>query len=165
MRAGPLDLRGLAAGVGFLLLTGCYSYTPIALESVQPPQRVRAFLSPAGAERVEPLLNEARQTINGELVEVVPEGIYLEFPSAYVQSGMRTETLTQRLLVPHAEVLGLQRRQLDRARTVSVVAVASAAVGLLVYKVLTDESGGTTTPPPGGGPPEARLPLFRISAW
>lgn len=165
MRAGSPGLRGLAAGLGCLLLTGCYSYAPIALEAVEPAQRVRAFLSPAGADRLEPLLHERRATLNGELVEVGPEGVFLEFPSGYIDRGMRTETLTQRLLFPRTEILGLQRRQLDRARTAGVAAAAVTAVGLLIYKALTDESGGTTTPPPGGGPPEARLPLYRLSVW
>lgn len=165
MRAGPSSFRSLAAGVSCLLLAGCYSYTPVDLDSVQPPQRVRAFLSPAGATRVEPLLNESRQVLTGELVEIDSDSVSLDVPSGYIERGMRTERLTQRLLFPRTELLGLQRRELDRVRTAGIVSAAAAAVGLVIYRVLTDESGGTTTPPPGGGPPEARIPIFRIPAW
>lgn len=141
------------------VLSGCYTYVPVRPETATAPMRVRAHLSPEGTARVTPVIG-ARAQLDGRLVETTPEGLYLEVPSAVVRDGMRTETLTQRLLVPREEVVSLQRRQLDRTRTYLFAGVGGLAAAALVYDALTGDSGGSQGGGPGSGGIEARLPLL-----
>lgn len=144
-----------------VLLAGCYAHVPVSLERVKPPARVRAQISPEAGERIAPVLGEARTTLMGRLVEITPQGIYLDVTSGYVEAGMRSERLTQRLLLEREEVLGLQRRELDRTRTMLAVGAGAAAVAAMVYVALSGETGGTTGGP-GPGPVEAGVPLLRV---
>lgn len=143
------------------LLAGCYTYTPVRLETVTPPMRVRAHLSPEGTARVAPVVG-ARTQLDGRLVEATPEGFFVEVPSAVIQDGMRTETLTQKLLIPREDLLSLQRRQLDRTRTYIFAGVSAVAAAALIYDALSGESGGTVGGVPTSGGPEARLPIVSI---
>lgn len=145
-----------------VLLTGCYSLVPVRVESVTPPMRVRAHLSPAGSERIAPILGSARTTLDGRLVETTSEGFYLEVPAGEVQNGMRTEVLTQKILVSRSELEGLQRRQLDRTRTYIAAGIGVAVIGVAIAEALTGFVGSSDGQPPGGGGPEARIPLLVV---
>ena len=145
-----------------VLLTGCYSLVPVRVESVTPPMRVRAHLSPAGSERIAPILGSARSAVDGQLVETTPEGVFLEVPSGQVQNGIRYETLTQKILIPRDDLVGLQRRQLDRFRTYLVAGAGAVAAGALIYDALSGLSGESVGRPGGGGGTEARIPLLTL---
>lgn len=155
--ARGLQAAGLAA---VLLFAGCYRLVPVSPESATPPMRVRAYLTPEATARMAPVLGEARAELDGRLVERTPQGIFLEVRAGEIQQGMASEVLTQRLLLAPADVVGLQRRELDRGRTALVAGAGAAVLGAVVYDMLTGESGGTGRPPGGGGPPEVRIPLL-----
>src|SRR5690606_17225444 len=98
----------------------------------------------------------------GRLVETSGRSFYLEVTSAQVQQGMRTETLSQRLLLAPEDIVSLQRRELDRTRTYLMVGAGAAAVGALIYAAISGEAGGTTGRPPTGGGTEAVIPLLPV---
>lgn len=156
-RARPALLVG---AVG--LLAGCYTYVPINAETATPPLRVRAFLSPEAADRVAPVMGGVQSSLDGRLVETSGRSFYLEVTSAQVQQGMRTETLSQRLLFAPEDIVSLQRRELDRTRTYLMVGAGAAAVGALIYAAISGEAGGTTGRPPTGGGTEAVIPLLPV---
>lgn len=157
-RARPVSLIGILG-----LLAGCYTYVPINAETVAPPLRVRAYLSPEAAERVAPVVGGVHSAVDGRLVEAAGRSFYLEVTSAYVQQGMRTETLSQRLLLAPEDIVSLQRRELDRTRTYLLAGAGAAAVGALIYTAVSGEAGGSTTQPPSGGGSEVRNPLPLLS--
>jgi hypothetical protein len=76
--------------------------------------------------------------------------------------GYRTTVLTQDIVLPQSDVVGVEVRKLDNTRT----ALVTAAVGIAAFFVVRQAQGGGNAagkPPDGGGPPENRVPAwFRL---
>lgn len=156
---GQLGSRGLGIVViGSILLSGCYTYSPATLQSLRPSENVRIHLTETGTARVAEVLNDSRQTLEGELVDVSPQGVSVLVVSALLQRGTRSEALVQELLVAPEEVAGVQRRELDRFRTGMVAAAGAAVVAASIVRSWAGQRRGTTGPPTGGGE-EARRPI------
>jgi hypothetical protein len=151
--------RAVALATAAVLLSGCFSYQPTRPESVTPPEAVRVQVSPEAAAGFVEVLGSASQVLSGRLVEVTPEAISLLVPVTRAPTtGLRSEPISQQLVIRREDLLGFQRRELDRTRTAITVGAAVAAAGFLAYQALSGPTGGGTGGPPVGGGPEARIP-------
>lgn len=152
--------RPTAAGVllSVILLPGCFQYVPIDLDELGPSQEVRARLTAQQAEEVEALLGRSdARILEGKVVERLSQGFHLDVPVVNELRGIRVETLNQRVLLPFSEVVELERRELNRARTGALAVAGSVVLGAVLWVTVVDP-GGEQPSPNGGGPEESRFP-------
>jgi hypothetical protein len=155
----PLPPRTFIAALLLALLPACYRYVPVEPAASTPPMRVRMQISPRATAEFTPILGRERHTLEGELVERGTDGFHIEVSAG---DGMAGERLRQRLIVAPADVLGIQRRELDRSRSYATAAGAAAVVGLLLQQALQGTSGSTPHETGGPYPPEARIPIAQL---
>jgi hypothetical protein len=153
-------MRGYSA-LALLLgatLTGCYSYLPTTPQALVPATEVRVRPTLEYRAGLRDLLGTEPTTLEGTVVGSGEGEMTIEIVTAGIQYGARARPLTQRIAVPWTQVLEVEEKRLDRARTTGVLAAAGGlAVAAVVYLIRL-EAGGTPDGPPDGGD-EARLPL------
>lgn len=146
----------------FPLITGCFSYALVDPPTAQLGTQVRAHLSPAAAERLTPLLGQVEdRRVTGTLLAHEPESVVIEVSRLVPDGGAAVQTLNQRVSIARADLIGLEIRTLDRARTGLVVGGAAVVVAAIAIKAFQGQgaSGGTI---PGGGT-DLRIPLIRLT--
>jgi hypothetical protein len=101
-------------------------------------------------------------TIRGQVARLTADSLLLTVPTTVPDGGYRTTVLTQDIVLPQSDVVGVEVRKLDNTRT----ALVTAAVGIAAFFVVRQAQGGGNAagkPPDGGGPPENRVPAwFRL---
>jgi hypothetical protein len=119
------------------LVSACYSYTQVGVESVAPGEAVRLRVFEQAVDRLPPQL-ERRTQVEGTVVDVDARRLNLlpELGSA------ATDPVS--FAVP--DIAAISRRELNRTRTWVAVGVG-AALGLGVLLSIEGEPAGTT-----GGP-------------
>lgn len=155
--------RPAAAAAGCLLLAGCFTLSPIRTDQELAPGRFRVHLSDSGATHVAGALGGRVTVVDGELTGSNADEVVLRVPSSG-NAAFGREVLYQELRLPKREIVGLQRRELDRMRTGLTIGGVAAVAGFLLYRSLSGETGGN----PGGGPigpAESRVPLVRLWSW
>lgn len=153
----------LLATVAFTLTalsTGCYAYRPATLSDIRSGDQVDVLLTPAQHEELEASLLGSDRSLIGEVLEVGRDGLLMEVPLVTLESGIRVESLSQRLRIPTEGVADLEIRSLDKTRTYSLIGVATAGVGFLLWEQFGDERTGGTRPP--SPPLENRITILRI---
>jgi hypothetical protein len=153
-------MRGVRVAATLVLgaLCGCYRYHPAQIEDVQPPMRVRALLSPEAFARVAEVVPVDGRTIEGEVLEHGNGELLLLVPVTSDVVGARVETLHQRLRVPAAGILDVERRELDRLQTGLVLGAGVVVATSVVIAAL--EIGGRSDRPGGPqGPLEIVIPI------
>ena len=158
-------MRRLSIAALPLLATACYTYAPIDANAVRPGTGVRVRVSAAGAERLAPLLGTSRESrlLSGTIVDVRTDTMIVQVPTV-TQAGTvgdSFETLYQRLSIPRADLVEIETRRLDRARTGAVAGGMALVVGTLVITSLRGDPG-KDGPPGSGGGTDTRLPVWRI---
>lgn len=151
MRRAPLSLVPL--------LAACYTYAPIEPGLALPGTNVRAHVSGATAEQIEPLLgiSNARE-LSGRLVDVRGDTLIVEVPAVFrAEVGGSIQTLYQRVAIPRTGLRELETRQLDRVRTTAAAVATAVIVGGLIVKAVRGTPGQEASP--GGGGAEFRIPL------
>lgn len=157
VRATLVLLAVLAAG-------GCRTFQPVSYDEVAPGQKIRARVNSAWADSLDALLQRDGRVVEGTVVEKQGgSALLLEIAVQNELRGIQFQTLSQRVLVPREGFVELELRELDRGRTVGVLALASVVVGAFVVQQLSKDTGGGTLPG-GGGPGESRIlrPVFSI---
>lgn len=161
-RSGRVGLRRAAvACTSAVLLTGCYTFAPVPLESVTPGDEVRARLAPEGRDRLERELFVEVQVLEGTVRSLEEGYLVMDVPWAVRETGFHSEQLTQLVDLGRAEYFELEERVIDGLRTGLVVAGAGAAAGVMLARILAGDTGGNTGQP-DGGPSDAvivRIPL------
>jgi hypothetical protein len=150
------DLRA-ALLLPLFVLQGCYSHVPVALESVPAGARVRARVSATEAERLEGVLGGERRTVGGVYRGREGAGLLLELPAVTGPTGQR---LTQRVSVSGDQVVEIELRRLDRARTYGLVAALTAvgsALAISQFAAARDPESSADPPPVN----EILIPLLR----
>jgi hypothetical protein len=143
-----------------LLTAGCHAHTPLPLSQVTPGEQVRMRISQEQARALEHLLLRERQVLDGTVVEIAPQLLIEVFVATHLQGGSRQD-LRQRIALEPSEVLGVERRELDKFRTGLAITAGSAILAGSIVMALTRESGGDTRgsePAPG----ELRGPTVHI---
>lgn len=141
-----------------LVLAGCYQSVPVSLDSVRPSERVRVSVSPQAAEALEEVVGVRQYSVSARLAGLEPDGVSLLVPSAFEVEGTRSRDLYQQVRLAPADVLGVQRLQLNRRRTTLLAATAAIATAAIAVQILSGETGSSPLSP-GGGSAEVRLPF------
>ena len=141
------------------LLTGCYTYAPIEPAMAHPGMNVRAHVSGATAEQIEPLLGISNaRMVSGRLIDNRGDTLIVEVPAVFrAEIGSSIQTLYQRIAIPRAGLYGLETQRLDRTRTTAVTAASAIIVGALIIRAVKGTPGKEGLP--GGGGTDFRIPL------
>jgi hypothetical protein len=153
IRPAPAVVMTLLVALG-----GCYSNRPATLETLAPGQRVRVTVAPSWGEEITQLLGSSGRTLEGELAQIVGNAFYLSVPSGVRQEGFRFETLHQTIRLEQADVLVIERKQLDRGRTALVMGILATGLTAVLIDTFSGKTGGDTRQPPGEIPSDARVP-------
>lgn len=142
-----------------VLLAGCHRYVPARTGSVPAGAGVRIHLSEAGARRVQELTGRESGSVTGDL-ERWAEDVVVSVPLPPT-TGMLDRGLRQRIIVPAGEVVAVDVRELDRARTTMLGVGITAGVGVAAVAAFSGVFGGGRDPEPDL-PEELRVPLLWI---
>jgi hypothetical protein len=143
------------------LSTGCFSYIPARPGEVEAGVDVRARISPDASARIAPLLGAAdARRLDGKLIELGGDTLIVEVPTVMLSNSEFGRTPNQRVSIARSDLVELEVRKLDRARTVGVVGGGALVLGVTLINALKGEPG--KEPLPGGGGTDAIV--FRI-AW
>lgn len=143
-------------------LPACYTYAPATPAALQPGMGVRVRVNASTAERVAPLLGATdARVLSGKLIDNPSGTLIVEVPTV-VQTGVgsATQSLYQRISLAPAEIVELESRRLDRARTTIVVGAAAAVAGSVAIAALRSNPG--LDHPPSGSSTDSRIPLLRL---
>ena len=114
-------------------LAGCYSYTVVPPQDATVGQGVRARVTGAQAEQLEPVLGMTNREIEGQLIEQHDSSIVLSVAIPLSTAGGGSiERGHQRIVIPRTELQELQLRHLDRTRTSLLVGAGIGAVAVAV---------------------------------
>lgn len=148
-------------------LSACYAYTPAHGGPVPGGERVRAYLTASGRERVGELLPADQRWLEGTVVRHGPRGLVLRVPSPDDPANPTSRQLEQEISLAEGDVAAVEIRELDGLKTGLVAGIAAVAVGSVLGAVLSGDSGGSggggggggtdalipATPPTGAGSP------------
>ena len=111
--------------------TACYTYAPVELANVTPGTMVRARIAADQMARVEPLVGRSTRVLDGVLVDAGADSLLIEVPAATrTTTGGGIQVLNQRLSIPRTGVTEVELKRLSRGRTIGLIAVGTAALGL-----------------------------------
>jgi hypothetical protein len=141
------------------LLAGCYTYATIDPATALPGTSVRAHVSGATAEQIEPLLGISNaRLVSGRVIDNNGDMLIVEVPAVFrAEVGGSIQTLYQRIAIPRSGLHELETRQLDRVRTTAAAGAIAIIVGGLVVKAVKGSPGQEAQP--GGGGADFRIPL------
>jgi len=145
-------------------VVGCYTYQPITPAAAPPGTEVRAVITGAASDRVAPLIGSLdTRVLVGNVIENDNGTMTLEVPTGAMPNVAETVVrLHARVPIMPTDLVGLERRKLDKGRTGLLVGgiAAGVATGVaLALKAAADpEAGKLPTDPP----PINRIPLFQI---
>ena len=144
------------------LLAGCYTYAPIQASSLQPGMGVRARVSATAAEGIAPLIgvSDAR-VLTGKFIESSSGVMIVEVPTMVPpRAGAPAQSLYQRISIAPGQLVDLESRRLDGAKTGLVLGAAAVILGSSAYAAL--KGGPGIDHPPSGSSSDARIPLVRL---
>ena len=139
------------------------AHTPTRIDQATPGDQVQVTVD---RERVSEgtlfLVDLMGPALRGTLLEnqIVPAGTrsLLLLVSAPEGAGpARGETLGQRVRIQESEILSIELRSVDRARTILALGAGAAALAFVAATIASGRFGGSGDPPPGG-PDQLRTP-------
>jgi hypothetical protein len=138
---------------------GCYSYVPVQVDEVPLQTEVRAVLSTAGEISLRERVGLGEGRLRGELVERSADELVIAVPSTGPFTGS-TERFYQRIDIPRADVLLVERREPATGKTVGLMVAAAGTATALAIIVFTGERNPGEGPPLPPGPDDhVALPL------
>ena len=149
---------------GLALASGCYSYVPARLESVEPGQAVRVRLSPEAADRLESIRLTDLRIMDGVVVTEGNGELLVDTPVGRLDPLTGSRSFMQRVNVPVGEIVEIEFRERDNLKTGAAVGAAAVAAGIAITIALRG-GGGRRDGDPGPGPVEdRRFPIgFRLA--
>lgn len=151
--------RMLACGALAVSL-GCYKYVPATLDTTPAGSKVQALLSVEGQVLLEERVGIYGRTVTGELVEVTGDSVLLAVPSVRASTGLGS--LYQRVYFSRSQILRIDQRQLDAARTGGLIAAAAGGLVLILSQVFGESNPGQIEPINGGNDRIANGWILRI---
>jgi hypothetical protein len=146
------------------LLMGCYSYTQIDPVAAPVGSEVRARITGAASDRVAPLIGSFdNRVLVGSVVENNAGAMLLQVPTGAMPNVTASVVpLQTRVPLSAADLVGLERRTIDRTRT--TILISALAVGIAAGVTAALRTGGDTDA--GKGPPEPPpINLIPIRIW
>lgn len=137
-------------------LTGCYSYIPAELGSVQPRERVLVHLTRQGWADIPELPGQTDNSVNGTVTSRSATRLVVRVPLIPAGGAGGSESFGQDVDIPLPEIIDVRRRRLDPVRTGLLVAAGVGGAVAALYSFNRPGSGGQ------GGPPQEeslRVPL------
>jgi hypothetical protein len=136
-----------------LAALGCYTYAPSALEAVPVGTGVRALLSTEAQLALRDSVGMRQQTVHGTLLQRDGDRFLLALRAGDREWAVGSHALYQRVALTSRDVLQVEVRRFQRARTTALLLGIAAAATIVTIKVLRKGNPGMAGPP-GGGPPE-----------
>ena len=142
-----------------VLLQGCYRYVASRGDAVPAGSEVRLHVSADAATRVEPVVGTGLQQVDGQLESWGSEVVLgVRVPAA---EGGIDRALRNRVVFAPSEVLAIEVRERDRAKTYLLTAGLSAVGITAVIAAVSGVFGGSqNTDPPVEE--DARVPILRV---
>ena len=152
-------MRRVLLILGVVLSTGCYRYVAARPEAVPAGTEVRLHLSQEAAVRVEPVIGSGLTQVDGQLEgwgsEVVL-GVRVPTMEGAVDRGLRN-----RIVFAPGEVIALEVRERDRAKTYMLTAgLTAVGIGAVIAAISGVFGGSQNTDPPVEE--DSRVPVFVI---
>jgi hypothetical protein len=144
-------LRGVTIVAIALVASGCFRYVPAELGTLPAGNEVRLELTRVGFAQLPELPNVAGPDLNGTLVRVEPDRLFLRVPVNVRLDGLVTQTVQQELAIPAGDIVQMEHRVLSRGRTALSVGAGLATLGVIF---LSFHDGGDDTPELPNRPPE-----------
>lgn len=135
---------------------GCYRYVPASLDTVPIGARVKAQLSSEAELALRDSLGLDARVVNGTLVDRAPQRLLLQVRTASGARAFGDQALYQRIALKPQDVLRLEVREVNRAKTGTLAAALAGVAALVIIELTKHNRPGTPEPPPGP-PPEQRL--------
>jgi hypothetical protein len=150
MLSTPFRFAGVVLCVA--ALGGCYRYTPLTT-AVAPGMDLRVRLTEAGATALARQLGAGVASVTGRVVRT--DSAVVLAVSETERAGTRLSWGGEEVAIPGSAVAGIERRVLDRRRTLGVAAGGAGGAALL-YLVIRSvgsaasggDDGGPVVPPP-----------------
>ncbi len=141
-------VRQMLACSALAVSLGCYKYVPATLDTTPVGSKVQALLSTEGQVLLEERVGIYGRTVAGELVEVAGDSVLLAVPSVRASAGIGS--LYQRVYFSRSQILRIDQRQLDAARTGGLIAAAAGGLALILSQAFGESNPGQIEPPNGG---------------
>ncbi|TVR60003.1 MAG: hypothetical protein EA422_14325 [Gemmatimonadales bacterium] len=151
----------LVAPVLALILAGCFSHQVVDPAAVAVGDDVRVRITEAEAQRLAPTLQRESRVLQGRIADIHP-ALFLDVVVHSEVQGAAVRNLRQRVEIPTASLLEMERRALDRRRTGLLVGAGVGIVAALVIREFSSDAGGDTRPPLDGGAELRSGPPLRI---
>ena len=149
--------RASFVAVGALALCACYRYVPETAPEPVPGSEYRAHLTPEGAARLRPLVGQDVIRVDGRVLAVSDTAYHVSLGATGVTTDPRPVIWSgEQMWIPRSAVERLERRELDRPRTMRAAALYTAGV-MLAGSVWLSISGRASAKG-GGGPGPAPPP-------
>lgn len=152
--------------IGAVASTGCYSYVPISLGSVESKEDVRIRVTEDAAARLAKDLGTFSTEIDGQLAHESSDSISVGVPIDRTYRGTTIGTTTQTLFLGRSEVVEVRKREFSRSRTLLMTAGTAVGFGLIAVGItqLVDPNGPSQDQPPPPPPASTRRPSgYRFS--
>jgi hypothetical protein len=144
------ETRILLLCVAAVLSLGCYRYVPLELETAPVGTRVRAVLTTEGRIGVRMRAGLIVESLNATLLQKGADTLLfaVRWLGPWSDFGSRI-TVERRVEVPREDIMRIDRRELDKAKTYSLIGgiVAAGAVGTYLLFREKEPGGGPLVPP------------------
>lgn len=141
-----------------ILFTACFHYAPVPIGSVPRGKELRVNLTETGYANLRDSIGDQfpqlRSRLEGSLIALDDRRLIVGVAVSAEGSGRE---LQQRIAVPRSDILGVERKTLDRKQTGIIALGASVALAIFSYHWISGEFGGTTHPIPEPGQGETIL--------
>jgi hypothetical protein len=132
--------------LGAMVLTGCYTYRPLATPNPVPGDRVSAQLTTEGSRDLTNQVGPEVLHIEGNVLDLDSTGLNLEVLEIESYRGIRSDWHGEHVRLPRQAVVGIQERRLSIGGTTLMGGVLAAGL-YAVYRIL----GGPGLFEGGGG--------------
>ena len=138
-------------------LTACYRYTPVRSSELPTGAHIRAHLTPAGRESLQFLPRRNPRSVEGELVRLEGDTFFVDVRIPLDPARPSDRPLAQTITLEPEDIVAVELRESDRARTAALIGSVGVAFGLVALMILSGkgENRDGELPPP----PELRVPV------
>lgn len=143
-----------------LLLSGCFRYVPVTLDTAPEGEDVRVLVTRDGSAELREVTEVGAEVprLTGRFLGFEDRTMLLRVPVGQRQAGFHTVSLDQTIRIPSGEILQIERREFDRGRT-ALLAGGAVAGSVFIIASIMKAFGGDTSNPGDPGPQESWIPL------
>ncbi len=160
-RGARLSRAAVAVCLG--ATAGCYRYVPVPVTELEPDMAVRMQLSAVAVDRLRTESDSLSRlldgfNVSGTVSRLESDTVQLAVPTSYMEANVRLKTQVHPLTLVRSDVLRVESRRLDRARTTVIGVGLGVAVVASVAYVLNKGGKSTGSTPNPVDPPEMLIP-------